>query len=251
MSSSSSEYSSDSSSDHPMNIDSSTHTIEPIAQNNRVMPRLLPALPHREPPAGNINFIQSDEYIGEKKGMKFFLGPWGLGYYTEVHPNIIWDAYQTKIKNFNHFLTKTQKDEVHLFLKNLVDFWTKREIEFFFEVLGISKKFPGTDFLLRAKSLCKDMCPICLNIINDKNERKKCISFECDGMCSSCKDNIEECCPVCNAKQELKCPICLETRPLWATKVLNCGHGICWKCFAVSFEKAHNLINCPKCRKAI
>ena len=70
-------------------------------------------------------------------------------------------------------------------------------------------------------------------------------------MCKECCENIKDTCPVCKKKQEIKCPICLETRPVWASKILNCKHGICWSCYGTSLEIGRALINCPSCRKAI
>ena len=52
-------------------------------------------------------------------------------------------------------------------------------------------------------------CPRCFDITYTK---KKCLHYECHGMCDTCYDEIDESCPLCEKSQLLKCPICQETK---------------------------------------
>ena len=50
--------------------------------------------------------------------------------------------------------------------------------------------------------MVSESCPVCLDIIYPLKDRRKCISFECSGMCERCCMLIQDTCPVCLKKQE-------------------------------------------------
>jgi len=193
------------------------------------------------------NFISASKYMGEKTGMMYFWGPYGLGYYSNVAKNWI-NIYSGKIQRFNS-LTKKQRKSIHAFMKVIQD-WEETDILFFFEMIGL-KKHSFINIKNLMKLLVSESCPVCLDIIYPLKDRRKCISFECGGMCKQCHVEVEDICPACDKKQEIKCPICLEYRPVWAAKILSCHHGMCWPCYGGALEKGQAIINCPQCRKAI
>jgi len=193
------------------------------------------------------NFISSNKYIGKKTGMKYFWGPYGLGYYSNVSNSWI-NIYRDRIKRFNS-LTKQQRKHIHEFI-SVIQKWEEKEVLYFFGMIGL-KKLSFINIKNLIGLIISESCPTCLDIIYPLKERVKCISFECPGMCKSCRKEVILTCHVCKQKQEIKCPICLETRPVWASKILSCNHGICWICYGGALEKGHAIINCPQCRKAI
>ena len=84
--------------------------------------------------------------------------------------------------------------------------------------------------------------------------RKKCVHFDCPGVCSNCMKNTdknEEACGACKRKPELQCPVCFETFNKKFLKILKCRHCICWKCQCSSHEAGKPIIKCPTCRAQI
>ena len=193
-----------------------------------------------------VSFIGTNRYLGEKKKMTFFWGPFGIGYYLKSNHKI--KSYQSQIEKINK-LSLHKKSILHHFIKDINN-WKECDILPFFQMLGLEKK-SYVNILSQSKSIEKEMCMGCFNIIYPLEKRVKCVSFECLGMCQNCKLIMKENCIACGKKQEIKCPICLEIRPVWASKILRCNHGICWKCYGGALENGHALINCPQCRKAI
>jgi hypothetical protein len=84
-------------------------------------------------------------------------------------------------------------------------------------------------------------------------EKKKCIHYDCSGMCATCFDIKNkpgfENCSCCLQKQEITCPICQEDFPTDnLVKSEQCSHHICWSCFGRSIKSSRPLSNCPLCR---
>ena len=94
-------------------------------------------------------------------------------------------------------------------------------------------------------------CSACHKFILNKY---KCIHFDCTGLCVDCFKTIinSDSCPGCNKKQNLTCPICLERWSVRSCKILNCGHGICYKCITRSWtEMNQDISQCPQCRREV
>lgn len=92
-------------------------------------------------------------------------------------------------------------------------------------------------------------CNSCLKI---SNIIKKCIHFDCKGLCEDCFKDITEICPSCKQKQEIPCPICKESWEKKACHILPCGHAICWKCHYQSWKvMGKDIEKCPQCREII
>jgi hypothetical protein len=105
-------------------------------------------------------------------------------------------------------------------------------------------------WLSKNPNFTKNMCKGCGYFCS---EMKKCVHLNCQGMCSSCFDKINpfefEVCGCCNQKQELDCPICMETHPVTnMLKSENCCHHVCYKCFGMSVQTSRPLSHCPMCR---
>ena len=94
-------------------------------------------------------------------------------------------------------------------------------------------------------------CPNCFDITSTK---KKCIHYECPGMCDMCYDKIDESCPLGKKPQSLACPICQETKKadeLCREKICkDCGHYVCWVCLGKSYGMGKPITKCPLCRKS-
>ena len=194
-----------------------------------------------------VNFIASNSFSGERVGMRWCWGPFGLGYYSNIPNNCI-EMYRDKRNNFNN-LSKEKREIYQKFLLEIFDY-SEDDLVTFFGMLGL-RKYAFSNINSMIALIVGDLCPVCFKLINIINKKKKCISFECEGMCQECNEKIKDTCPVCRKKQEIKCPICLEIRPVWASKILNCQHGICWSCYGSSLEMGRALITCPNCRKPI
>ena len=94
---------------------------------------------------------------------------------------------------------------------------------------------------------------ICIECGSLDPEKKKCIHFDCPGMCTTCFDIKNkpgfENCSCCLQKQEITCPICQEDFPADnLVKSEQCSHHICWSCFGRSVKSSRPLSNCPLCR---
>jgi hypothetical protein len=83
--------------------------------------------------------------------------------------------------------------------------------------------------------------------------KKKCAIPGCPGMCARDFEEYNpkgfEVCFCCKKKQELECPICLETHK---TNNMVCGskcsHHICWKCYGMAHRGGNGIEKCPMCR---
>ena len=85
--------------------------------------------------------------------------------------------------------------------------------------------------------------------------KKKCLHYDCPGMCKRCYDEIDDHCPTCKKEQKMKCPICLEekmTNDLCyhgnSKHLAQCGHPVCWICLGKAYSLGKPLTECPLCR---
>lgn len=95
------------------------------------------------------------------------------------------------------------------------------------------------------ENFCKGCYKMCV-------KKFKCIHFDCPGMCQECIQQVTSTkqCPACKKPQILTCPICIEQWNVRSCKILNCGHGICYKCCNRKWnEMGEGIIICPQCRK--
>ena len=92
-------------------------------------------------------------------------------------------------------------------------------------------------------------CIRCLNITYNK---KKCLHFECPGMCEGCHKEIGETCPACQKEQKIICPICKDKKSEeeLAPAPSGCGHYVCFKCLGKAYQSEHPIKKCPLCRKS-
>ena len=95
-------------------------------------------------------------------------------------------------------------------------------------------------------------CYKCLNIAKKK---RKCLHYDCPGMCKFCYDKMDDKCPACEKEQTIVCPVCLELKSAdelchHESKVefVHCGHPICWGCLGKSFAFGKAITKCPLCR---
>ena len=97
----------------------------------------------------------------------------------------------------------------------------------------------------------KTTCARCFNVAYEK---KKCLHYDCPGMCDDCYDDIDEKCPLCKKEQTLTCPICKDlkkTDELCREKSCKgCGHYVCWSCLGKSYGMGKPITKCPLCRKS-
>ena len=92
------------------------------------------------------------------------------------------------------------------------------------------------------------ICALCSNFDYNK---KKCIHFNCPGMCEDCYNNMGDMCPLCKKEQKIECPICQETKTSEKICILkNCRHPICYKCFTESAMAKKLIKKCPICRES-
>lgn len=90
-------------------------------------------------------------------------------------------------------------------------------------------------------------CERCLKYVGKK--KKKCIHYECQGMCDTCYATIGETCPVCKKVQTLECPICQEEKT--AEHLVDsdtCPHKVCWTCYGKAYKAHAPIDKCPMCR---
>jgi len=97
-------------------------------------------------------------------------------------------------------------------------------------------------------------CFLCLNLARKK---RKCLHYECPGMCDDCYEMMEDSCPACERPQEAICPICREAKGREelchresSGKVADCGHAICWECLGKGYAMGKPVHECPVCRRA-
>jgi len=92
-------------------------------------------------------------------------------------------------------------------------------------------------------------CTRCLNLTFNK---KKCLHFECPGMCEDCAKEIDETCPTCNKEQKIICPICKDKKSEdeLAPAPSGCGHYVCFECLGKAYQAERAINKCPLCRKS-
>ena len=91
-----------------------------------------------------------------------------------------------------------------------------------------------------------DLCSVCFR----DAPSKKCIHHDCCGACETCMGEPDKPCSACGKEQILECPICFENHPpSFMKRFTKCPHGVCWHCYAMSFEAKKALVKCPKCRQ--
>ena len=101
------------------------------------------------------------------------------------------------------------------------------------------------EFLIKHKNtfMGRQTCFGCLKYCPEK---KKCASQQCHGLCESCLVEIGDTCPACNAKQEIDCVICMDTKNINEVCRSNCcSHAVCWKCYGQAFQAGRPILQCP------
>ena len=142
------------------------------------------------------------------------------------------------------------KDKRNLlaYLSNKFSKWNNIEKEIvtnIFSSLSETPKRVGNLF----NTINNNYCTACYKMSQKKH---KCIHFDCTGMCQECIQEVTStsACPACKKPQILTCPICIEKWNVRSCKILNCGHGICYKCCNRKWnEMGDGITICPQCRK--
>lgn len=134
------------------------------------------------------------------------------------------------------------------FLAISVNKWDEREQQIICCIISSLCESPG-----KAKNffntIAKNHCSSCYKITSKQH---KCVHFDCLGMCGKCLGDLTNtnACPACKKPQIITCPICLEKWNIRSCKLLNCGHGICYKCCNRKWNQMNEDITiCPLCRK--
>ena len=96
-------------------------------------------------------------------------------------------------------------------------------------------------------------CSGCLGVVLD--EKKKCLHYNCPGMCDICYEEMGDKCPICKKTQVATCPICKEDKPTVDLchhannkHFARCGHPVCWHCMGKAYVSGHPIVKCPLCR---
>jgi len=85
--------------------------------------------------------------------------------------------------------------------------------------------------------------------------KRKCLHFDCPGMCVDCYEGMGDSCPACKKKQVAQCPICKDEKT--ASEMCHhgsrkcfarCGHPVCWSCLGKAYAMGKPLTKCPLCR---
>ena len=102
----------------------------------------------------------------------------------------------------------------------------------------------------------------------------KCIHVDCTGCCKACQSipllvpeetltdaggggdpdaptTMHLVCRACHRKQEIQCPICLESKARKDLCIIGCHHAFCWKCYGMGVMKGQQITKCPMCRAVI
>jgi hypothetical protein len=128
------------------------------------------------------------------------------------------------------------KDEALLILKDLYEKLSRDE------KLAMLKTHKNT-------FMGRHTCRACLIL---SNKLTFCVHADCTGLCNSCAEKNKDTCLACGKKQEKECPICQETKStddLMASSSSSCRHSVCYKCYAMAFQKGHPIWDCPLCRQ--
>ncbi len=158
-----------------------------------------------------------------------------------------WMKYRCKIRDGLEGVRKRTKRNKKAIQKAQIADETKQLFDALYKTLSESDK---REFLKQHKNtwLSKATCTACLKRCDEKT---KCLHSDCPGMCKKCAGKLESCenCPACNKKQEIICPICMDTkRASELVKSVSCCHSVCWKCYGMAFKSGHPILNCPMCR---
>ncbi len=158
-----------------------------------------------------------------------------------------WMKYRCKIRDGLEGVRKRTKRNKRALQKAQIADETKKLFDALYKNLSESDK---REFLKQHKDtwLSKATCTACLKRCDEKT---KCLHSDCPGMCKKCAQKLECCenCPACNKKQEITCPICMDTKKASElVKSVGCCHSVCWKCYGMAFKSGHPILNCPMCR---
>ena len=132
-------------------------------------------------------------------------------------------------------------------LSNSIKKWSKKENTIFHSLISSLCETPKRSEKF-FQTIAKSNCFSCHKLSIKKH---KCIHFDCPGMCYECINNVLtlDQCPACKKPQIIQCPICLEKWSVRSCKIMNCGHGICYKCLNRSWtEMGKGVKQCPQCR---
>jgi len=133
------------------------------------------------------------------------------------------------------------------FLSNSIKKWSSKEKTIFYSLISSLCESPARCELFFT-TIGKSYCSSCYKLTMKKHN---CIHFDCPGMCHECINNVLtlDKCPACKKPQIIQCPICLEKWSVRSCKIMNCGHGICYKCLNRSWtEMGKGVKQCPQCR---
>ena len=133
-------------------------------------------------------------------------------------------------------------------LSSEIKTWNKIEKEIFSGIISTLCETPSRVNTL-FDTINQKYCFSCSYLTDKKH---KCIHFDCRGMCLNCLNNIlnEDTCPACRRPQIITCPICLEKWSVRGCNIMQCGHGVCYKCINRSWNEMGEGINkCPQCRQ--
>jgi len=157
----------------------------------------------------------------------------------------LWMRHRDSIANewISHTITHCSMEEVRASEENT----TNKLVSSLLSMLSVEQRQKW----VTENSEYKDK--ICTECGSFDTEKKKCIHFDCPGMCTTCFDIKNkpgfENCYCCLQKQEITCPICQEDFPTDnLVKSEQCSHHICWSCFGRSVKSSRPLSNCPLCR---
>ena len=133
------------------------------------------------------------------------------------------------------------------FLSNSMKKWSAKEKTIFYSLISsLCETSARTQKFF--ETISKSYCFSCYKLSVEKH---KCIHFDCNGMCAECIKNVLtlDKCPACKKPQIIQCPICLEKWSVRSCKIMNCGHGVCYKCMNRSWkEMGKGITQCPTCR---
>ena len=132
-------------------------------------------------------------------------------------------------------------------LSNSIKKWSKKENTIFHSLISSLCETPARSEKF-FQTIGRSNCFSCHKLSIKKH---KCIHFDCPGMCMECINNVLtlDKCPACKKPQIIQCPICLEKWSVRSCKVMNCGHGVCYKCLNRSWtQMGKGVTQCPTCR---
>ena len=145
--------------------DESTIIEEDAIIENRIIPsdQLLSNLKEKA------DFIGSKKFIGKKKDMMFFWGPYGLGYYS-IRAKRWEKIYNAKVEKFNK-LSIHKKKIIRTFVNDIKK-WEEVDILSFFGMIGLKKlAFINIGDLIDL--IEKESCPVCYKILYPEQQKVK------------------------------------------------------------------------------